>query len=134
MDSGSIGEIIVGIIAIIAGLAYWLGFALIPATIARRKGYSFALFYILSLFTAWWIILIVTFFLKDKVHIVATGETPVMPTELPVRPFANEEAKTETPGAPVPSWHGTQTCAVCGTKAPGSALSCPRCGMPLQAT
>jgi hypothetical protein len=134
MDTGSITEFIVGLIAVIAGLAYWLGFALIPAVLARRKGYSFALFYILSLLTAWWIMLIVTFFLKDKVHTVVAGETPVIPTALPVRPFVNEDVIVETPVAPTPSWQGTQTCAVCGTKAPGSALACPRCGMPLQAT
>lgn len=51
---------------IIMGVFLWILLAMAPAFIARKKGYSFLLFFIISLFF-WWITLFVTFFLKDKV-------------------------------------------------------------------
>lgn len=50
----------------ILGVFLWIMLALWPAFIARKKGYSFLLFFIISLFF-WWITLFVTLFLKDKV-------------------------------------------------------------------
>lgn len=50
---------------IILGIVLWIAVALWPAFIARRKGYSFLLFFIISLFF-WWITLFVTLFMKDK--------------------------------------------------------------------
>ncbi len=129
MDS----ETTIGIVGIFLGLLYYFGLAYIPARIARRKGYSFGIFYILSLVASWWVMLIVTALLKDKLQSVA--EVPVaMPTEIPVRPFLPGESSREVPVAPRPMWRGAQTCGVCGTNAPSSALACPRCGMPLQQT
>jgi hypothetical protein len=43
----------------------WILIAFWPAMIAKRKGYSFLLFFILSLF-AWWLMLFVALFMKDK--------------------------------------------------------------------
>ncbi|TAH33830.1 hypothetical protein EYC58_00090 [Candidatus Saccharibacteria bacterium] len=51
---------------IIMGVFLWILLAMAPAFIARKKGYSFLLFFIISLFF-WWITLFVTLFLKDKV-------------------------------------------------------------------
>lgn len=50
----------------ILGVFLWIMLSLWPAFIARKKGYSFFLFWVISLFF-WWITLFVTFFLKDKV-------------------------------------------------------------------
>lgn len=50
---------------IILGTILWIALALWPASIARRKGYSFLLFFLISLLF-WWITLFVTLFMKDK--------------------------------------------------------------------
>jgi hypothetical protein len=49
----------------ILGAFLWVLLALWPALIAKKKGYSFILFFILSLFF-WWITLFVALFMKDK--------------------------------------------------------------------
>jgi len=46
-------------------LFFWIVLAIWPASIASRKGYSFLLYFIVSLFF-WWITLFVVLFLKDK--------------------------------------------------------------------
>ncbi len=51
---------------IVLGIALWVILAFWPAVIARKKGYSFALFLITALFLSWIISLIVVLFLKDK--------------------------------------------------------------------
>lgn len=50
---------------IILGIIIWVAIAFWPATIARRKGYSFIGFFLVSLLF-WWITLFVTLFMKDK--------------------------------------------------------------------
>ena len=50
---------------IILGVILWVAIALWPASIAKRKGYSFILFFTISLFF-WWITLFVTLFMKDR--------------------------------------------------------------------
>ena len=49
----------------ILGAILWVLIALWPAFIAKKKGYSFLLFFLLSLFF-WWITLFVALFMKDK--------------------------------------------------------------------
>ena len=61
---------------IILGTILWIAVALWPAFIARRKGYSFLLFFLISLFF-WWITLFVTLFMKDKTQ---PGPAPTPPT------------------------------------------------------
>ena len=51
---------------IIIGIVLWVALAFWPASVAKRKGYSFILFLLLSLFVSWLITLIVVLFLKDK--------------------------------------------------------------------
>lgn len=51
---------------IVLGIALWVILAFWPAVMARKKGYSFALFLITALFLSWIISLIVVLFLKDK--------------------------------------------------------------------
>ncbi|HUA12945.1 MAG TPA: hypothetical protein VL989_00370 [Candidatus Sulfotelmatobacter sp.] len=51
---------------IVLGVALWIALAFWPAVIARRKGYSFALFLILALLISWLISLIIALVLKDK--------------------------------------------------------------------
>jgi ABC-type Mn2+/Zn2+ transport system permease subunit len=51
---------------IILGLVLWIALAFWPATMAKRKGYSFWLFLILSWVVSFVITLIVVIFLKDK--------------------------------------------------------------------
>lgn len=46
-------------------LFLWIMVAIWPASIASRKGYSFWLYFIISLFF-WWITLFVVMFMKDK--------------------------------------------------------------------
>ena len=46
-------------------LFVWVLIALWPASIASRKGYSFFLFFLISLFF-WWITLFVAAFMPDK--------------------------------------------------------------------
>ena len=63
--------------------AIWIGMlavafiviALWPASIAKAKGYSFWLFFLLSIFF-WWITLFVVLFMKDK----STPQTTPAPT------------------------------------------------------
>jgi len=50
---------------LILGIFLWILVAFWPASIAKKKGYSFLLFFIISLFF-WWITLFVTLFLKPK--------------------------------------------------------------------
>jgi ABC-type Mn2+/Zn2+ transport system permease subunit len=50
----------------IIGLVLWIVLAIWPAMIAKRKGYSFALFFILAIFISWLITLIIALVIKDK--------------------------------------------------------------------
>lgn len=50
---------------IILGTILWIALAFWPATIAKNKGYSFILFFLISLFF-WWITLFVVIFMKNK--------------------------------------------------------------------
>jgi ABC-type Mn2+/Zn2+ transport system permease subunit len=61
---------------IILGTILWIAIALWPASIAKRKGYSFLLFFIVSLFF-WWITLFVTLFMRDKTQ---PGSAPTPPS------------------------------------------------------
>ena len=54
-------------------LVVWVLLALWPAMIAKRKGRSFLLFFILSLFF-WWITLFVVLFMKDDSTATAIAE------------------------------------------------------------
>ena len=56
-------------------LFLWLLIAFWPATIAKGKGYSFLLFFLLSL-PFWWIMLFVALFLPDKSQPPTTTPTP----------------------------------------------------------
>lgn len=56
-------------------LIAWIIIAFWPASIAKSKGYSFFLWFIISLFF-WWITLFVVLFLKDKT-------SPTVPTDAP---------------------------------------------------
>ncbi len=50
----------------ILGVLLWVLLAFWPAMLAKRKGYSFILFLVLSWFVSFVITLIVVLFLKDK--------------------------------------------------------------------
>lgn len=50
----------------VLGAVLWVFLAFWPATLAKRKGYSFILFFILSIIISWLITLIIVLFLKDK--------------------------------------------------------------------
>lgn len=51
---------------IILGIVLWIALAFWPALLAKRKGYSFLLFLLLSWFISFLITLVVVLFLKDK--------------------------------------------------------------------
>ncbi len=51
---------------IVLGIALWVILAFWPAVIAKRKGYSFALFLVIALIFSWLIALIISLLLKDK--------------------------------------------------------------------
>ena len=53
------------------GMILWVLLALWPAMLAKRKGYSFMLFLILSWFVSFIITLLAVLFLKDKDEISA---------------------------------------------------------------
>lgn len=53
------------------GMILWVLLALWPAMLAKRKGYSFMLFLILSWFVSFIITLLAVLFLKDKNEISA---------------------------------------------------------------
>lgn len=61
---------------IILGTILWVALALWPAFIAKGKGYSFILFFLISLLF-WWITLFVVIFLKDKGQ---PGSSPTPPS------------------------------------------------------
>ena len=50
----------------VLGAVLWVILAFWPAVMAKRKGYSFALFLIMALIISWLLTLIVVLFLKDK--------------------------------------------------------------------
>ncbi len=52
---------------IILGLVIWIAIAFWPARVAARKGRSFFLWFILSLFF-WWITLFVAYAIKDNTY------------------------------------------------------------------
>ncbi len=63
---------------LILGAALWVFLAFWPASIASKKGHSFWLFFIISLFF-WWITLFVALFMKDQS--ASAGQTTATPTE-----------------------------------------------------
>jgi hypothetical protein len=56
-------------------LTLWIIIAFWPATIAKSKGYSFLLWFLISIFF-WWIALFVVLFLKDKNELPPTATPP----------------------------------------------------------
>lgn len=54
-------------------LLAWLALALLPASIAKGKGHSFFLWFILSIFF-WWITLFVTLFMHDRNRPATTNQ------------------------------------------------------------
>ena len=50
----------------VLGVILWVILAFWPAVIAKRKGYSFALFLIIALIISWLIALVIAILLKDK--------------------------------------------------------------------
>ncbi|MEI7674134.1 MAG: hypothetical protein WCI60_00145 [bacterium] len=50
----------------IMGIVVWVAVALWPAYIAKRKGYSFLLFFIGGIFISWLLTLLIVSLLKDK--------------------------------------------------------------------
>lgn len=56
----------------VLGTILWVFISLVPAFIALRKGYSFWIFWLISLFF-WWITLFVALLLKNR---ATTNPTP----------------------------------------------------------
>lgn len=50
----------------VLGVVLWIFLALWPAMMAKKKGYSFVLFFIISIFISWLLGLIIVLFLSDK--------------------------------------------------------------------
>jgi ABC-type Mn2+/Zn2+ transport system permease subunit len=63
---------------IILGIILWVALAFWPATIAKRKGYSFILFLIISWLLSWLVGLILALVVRDK---NATPGSPAVPVE-----------------------------------------------------
>jgi hypothetical protein len=70
-------------VVIILGIFLWVLVALWPAFIAKRKGYSFILFWVLGWFISWLLTLILVLLLPTK-NQPAANTTP--PNELPTDP------------------------------------------------
>jgi len=51
---------------VILGVVAWVCLAFWPASIAKKKGYNFALFFLASIIISWIITLIIAVTLKDK--------------------------------------------------------------------
>jgi len=51
---------------IILGIILWIALAFWPASIARRKGHSFIIYFLLSIIISWLITLIIVAFLGDR--------------------------------------------------------------------
>lgn len=51
---------------LVLGIIVWVVVALWPANLAKRKGYSFILFFLLSMFISWVATLIIVLILKNK--------------------------------------------------------------------
>ncbi len=62
------------VFALMLGIVLWVALALLPAIIAKNKGHSFILWFLLSIFF-WWITLFVALFMHDKRR--PTGPYPV---------------------------------------------------------
>lgn len=58
---------------LVLGIVLWIFIALWPARVAYRKGYSFILFFLLSLFF-WWITIFVAYAIKDRTHVTVASE------------------------------------------------------------
>jgi ABC-type Mn2+/Zn2+ transport system permease subunit len=51
---------------VVMGIVLWVILAFWPAIIAKRKGYSFALFLIIALLVSWLLSLVIILVMKDK--------------------------------------------------------------------
>lgn len=51
---------------LILGIVLWVIFAFWPAIAAKRKGYSFILFFLIALIISWLLALVIALVLKDK--------------------------------------------------------------------
>jgi competence protein ComGC len=51
---------------VVLGIVAWVALAFWPATLAKKKGYSFILFLLIAIVISWLLALIITLFLKDK--------------------------------------------------------------------
>lgn len=58
----------------VLGIVAWIALASWPAFIAKRKGYSFVLFFILGVFISFLLALIIASVLKDKDPKVAAAD------------------------------------------------------------
>lgn len=58
----------------VLGIVAWVALALWPAFIAKRKGYSFVLFFIIGVFISFLLALIIAAVLKDKDPAVAAAD------------------------------------------------------------
>ncbi len=50
----------------VLGVVLWIFLALWPAMMAKKKGYSFILFFIISIFISWLLGLVIVLLLSDK--------------------------------------------------------------------
>lgn len=55
------------VFVLMLGIIVWVALALLPATIAKNKGHSFILWFLISIFF-WWITLFVAIFMHDRSH------------------------------------------------------------------
>lgn len=50
----------------VLGIVLWIFLAFWPAMVAKRKGHSFVLYFVLSIIVSWLIMLIFAYAVKDK--------------------------------------------------------------------
>ncbi len=110
-------------IVIVIGLLANIGLSFIPASMARKKGYSFGGFYALSFFVSFLIAIIVVACLSDKSAPPAYAGQPYYPPQgFQAPPQQYQQPQYQPPA------EETKFCSKCGGRMNINDLFCGKCG------
>ncbi len=116
------------IILAVVGIGINVGLSFIPASMAKKKGYSFAGFYCLSFFVSFIIAIIIAALIRDKrppqPYWPPYPPYPPCPPPYPPGPYVPNAIYPPYGQPPQP----VSVCPGCGAAIPGVDPFCPKCG------
>ncbi len=114
------------IVIVVVCIVIRVGLAFIPSSIARKRGYGFAGFFLLALFTFPLLTIMISLCLpnrkKEMDQILSAMNSARMPAP-PARPQAPQPAQSQAPQHRI--------CPACGTDNEGPSAFCGNCGAKL---